>query len=249
MGNMPVGPRYAIYFVPAAGSRLYRFGSRLIGYDCYTGETIPPHQDDALPDDWTALTRTPRRYGFHATLKAPFALAEGCSEAALREAFAAFCAKPRETASVALALRTIDDFAALVPSEACDTLAKLAAACTTCFDGFHAAPTPDELRRRKPEMLTTRQGEHLANWGYPYVFEDYRCHMTLSGSLPRERIAHILESLDRLFHRACLGKTHIDGIALLRQDCAEASFRVMDRLPLAQVRSVLTQGSASIVRA
>ena len=71
-------PRYAVYYAPAADSALWRFGSATLGYDALTGEdlpfAVPPGCDLAL---WPAFTEEPRRYGFHATLKAPFELADG----------------------------------------------------------------------------------------------------------------------------------------------------------------------------
>ena len=85
-------PRYAVYFVPAAQSALYRFGASLLGYDCYTGTEIAFPQALPVPEPaWREMTQEPRRYGFHATLKAPFHLADGAGEAALIEAFHAFC--------------------------------------------------------------------------------------------------------------------------------------------------------------
>ena len=70
--------RYAIYFAPHSGSLLARFGASLLGYDPATGAEVdaPDHPafHDPLSLGWTAA---PRRYGFHATLKAPFHLAEG----------------------------------------------------------------------------------------------------------------------------------------------------------------------------
>ena len=70
---MAADPRFAIYFVPAAASALYRFGASVLGYDCYTGEAIAHPQ--ALPEaEWAKLTAEPTTYGFHATLKAPFRL-------------------------------------------------------------------------------------------------------------------------------------------------------------------------------
>jgi hypothetical protein len=65
-------PRYAIYFVPAQDTNLYRFGASILGYECYTGEDAPFAGDLEIdPGVWTELTDDPRRYGFHATLKAP----------------------------------------------------------------------------------------------------------------------------------------------------------------------------------
>jgi Protein of unknown function (DUF1045) len=84
---MDEGPRYAIYFVPAAGSDLYRFGSSILGYDCYTGEAVT-HPDDVTGDaaSWCSITEEPRRYGFHATLKAPFHLSRDYTELQLADA-------------------------------------------------------------------------------------------------------------------------------------------------------------------
>ena len=68
-------PRYAIYYAPAPGSGLDRFGAALLGYDAFTGKDLPFPEDilQAAPD-WRGLTGDPRKYGFHATLKAPLSL-------------------------------------------------------------------------------------------------------------------------------------------------------------------------------
>ncbi len=65
-------PRYAIYYTAAQGSALDRFGASLLGYDAYGGDELP--FQDGLPSDWRDLTQDPRKYGFHATLKAPMVL-------------------------------------------------------------------------------------------------------------------------------------------------------------------------------
>ena len=83
-------PRYAIYYAPAPGSGLDRFGAALLGYDAFTGKDLPFPEDilQAAPD-WRGLTGDPRKYGFHATLKAPMSLAPGRTEAELVSACAA----------------------------------------------------------------------------------------------------------------------------------------------------------------
>src|ERR1700712_2206872 len=89
-------PRYAIYYAPAPASDLDRFGAELLGYDAFAGQDLPFPDSvmDAAPD-WRELTSDPRKYGFHATLKAPFSLAQGKTEAELFAACAAFAATPR----------------------------------------------------------------------------------------------------------------------------------------------------------
>src|SRR6201996_45018 len=89
-------PRYALYYAPAPRSELGRFGAHLLGYDAFSRKTLrfPVNIEQALPD-WGELTQDPRKYGFHATLKAPMALADDKSEAELLAACAEFAAMPR----------------------------------------------------------------------------------------------------------------------------------------------------------
>src|SRR5262249_22214354 len=66
--------RYAIYFVPQAGTEFYRFGAAALGYDCHTGDGVPFLKTEVAAGTWARLTEAPRTYGFHATMKAPFRL-------------------------------------------------------------------------------------------------------------------------------------------------------------------------------
>src|SRR6202000_715837 len=89
-------PRYAIYYAPQSGSALDRFGAHLLGYDAYRGEELSfPDDMAAIAPDWRELTQDPRKYGFHATLKAPMSLAEGRTEAELLAACETFVSMPR----------------------------------------------------------------------------------------------------------------------------------------------------------
>ena len=109
-------PRYAIYFVPPARSDLYRFGARFLGYDCYSGDDLGHPADIGLAATaWEELTREPRRYGFHATLKAPFRLLPPFTEADLVAELDRFSALPRASVSVEPTIRAIERFIAIVP--------------------------------------------------------------------------------------------------------------------------------------
>ena len=67
-------PRYAMYFAAGADSALSRFGAGLLGYDAHTGDEVPfPDVALRVAPDWHDITADPRKYGFHATLKAPMA--------------------------------------------------------------------------------------------------------------------------------------------------------------------------------
>jgi putative phosphonate metabolism protein len=227
-----VKPRYAVYFVPAAQSALHRFGSTLLGYDCYTGNEIGFPDGLPLPEPtWRELTREPRRYGFHATLKAPFRLADGADETELVEAFHAFCRSEPAAAiftPVVAVVAVIDGFAAIAPSGNEPTVDHLAAACVTAFDRFRAPLNAHDRERRLAAGLSERQTQNLERWGYPYVFEDFRLHLTLTGRLTAERQAVVLPFLREQFAAARgPGPVPIDAIALLRQDNVEARFRVL----------------------
>ena len=181
--------RYAIYFVPPADSDLYRFGASVLGYDCYTGEDVSPSTDLAEWVDRPAAVRVPRQYGFHATLKAPFRLAPGMHERSLIEAFESLARKTSAIASVRLVIQTVKSFVALVPKTPCEALSSLASTCVAEFDEF-SAPLTSKERSRRNVGLTEREAFNLDRWGYPYVFEDFRFHMTLTGPLAGTQSDH-----------------------------------------------------------
>lgn len=226
-------PRYAIYYAPASGSALDRFGIGLLGYDAWTGEDLPFPDDviQAAPD-WRDLSRDPRKYGFHATLKAPFALAPGKSEADLLAACAAFAAIPRPIAVIAPVVDAISGFIAVVPAARSSALDRLAADCVEQFDGFRAPLTAADRARRNPAALTPAQCAHLDRWGYPYVFDAFRFHMTLTGRLDALRRESVLAMLRGRFSELNIAQLAIDRIAVFRQDDARARFRVVGSWPL-----------------
>jgi hypothetical protein len=226
------GPRYAIYFVPAPTSQLYRYGSSILGYDSYSGKTIPfPDGDGAV--NWNELTATPRRYGFHATLKAPFHLAPSCSEQQLVNALQSFAGLGHAAHSFTPSLRELEDFIAIVPEKTEDWLNALAASCTTIFDAYRAPMSPQERARRIASGLSQSQIQNLDRWGYPYVLAEFRFHMTLTGAVPqRRRKAVIAVLLQGLRDMKVEPSVVVDRLALLRQDTTDAAFGVIGEVQL-----------------
>ena len=221
-------PRYAIYFAAGADSALTRFGAELLGYEAYTGDEVP-FADEALriAPDWRDITADPRRYGFHGTLKAPMALASGRTEAELVTACATFAGKVRPIPMIPPIVDAISGFLAIIPAEPVDALQQLAADCVRDFDCFRPPLAAEDRARRKPEKLSERQHEYLDRWGYPYVLEEFRFHMTLTGRLDAERRAPILEMLRRRFAALRLDTLEIDRITLFKQDDAKVRFRII----------------------
>ena len=224
-------PRYAIYFAPEPGSVLDRFGAELLGYDAHQGIDIPFPSGMKLPADWREITQDPRKYGFHATLKAPMALRPGKSEGELIAGCAAFAAVPRTVPMIKPIVDVISGFIALVPAAASPDLERLAADCTSEFEAFRAPLTEQDRARRNPSKLTPRQRELLDHWGYPYVFEEFRFHMTLTGRLDAAH-APILRMLRDCFRDTGIRDLAIDRIALFRQDEPAQRFRVIGHWPL-----------------
>ena len=226
--------RFALYAAPPAQNRLSQAAARWLGRDAWGGAVSPrapaPGFDAATLD---RLTAEPRRYGFHATLKPPFRLAGGATIDGLRSALQAFGASAPAVLVPALDLRRIGPFFALVPEGDLPALQALAAAVVRSFEPFRAPLTEDEVARRRPERLTPRQREHLAAWGYPYVFDEFRFHMTLTGPVPEE-LRDPMEAVLRERFAAFIGRPlAIDSLALFVEPEPPGNFVVDCAVPLA----------------
>lgn len=228
------GPRYAIYFVPPALSQLYRYGSSILGYDSYTGNSVHfPDEFGRGAVNWNELSATPRHYGFHATLKAPFHLAPSCSEKQLINALQNFAGLGHAVHSFVPILREVEDFIAVVPQKTEASLDALAASCTTIFDAYRAPMSPQERARRLASSLSQSQIQNLDRWGYPFVLSEFRFHMTLTGAVPPRRKKAILAVLLSGFHHMKVEQSiAIDRLTLMKQETIDAPFRMLDEAVL-----------------
>jgi putative phosphonate metabolism protein len=225
------GPRFAIYFVPAADTALYRFGTGVLGYDCYTGEPTARLSEAGLNEaEWAALTAEPRIYGFHATLKAPFRLRGEFDREDLLSELKAIAASVAAIPTFEPAVGLIGGFVAVVPRAASPALDQLAADCVTGFEQFRLPMTEQERNKRLAAGLSQRQAANLERFGYPYVFEEFRFHMTLAGRIePGRRAAlHALLQAEFVRHHDH-GPVWVDQLALVRQEHPDAPFRVVGR--------------------
>ena len=221
-------PRYAIYHTAAQAGDLDRFGAQHLGYDAWTGADLPFPKSvvESIPD-WRELTQDPRKYGFHGTLKAPMTLAEDKSENELLAACAAFSNSPRRIPIIRPVVQSISGFIAVIPAEPSRDLQVLAADCVEAFDDFRALLTAEDRARRNPAKLSARQCEYLDRWGYPYVMDEFRFHMTLTGRLDASRREPILSLLQTRFAQLGIERLAIDRIALFKQDNAASRFRII----------------------
>ncbi len=235
MGNYP---RYAIYYAPAPGSVLDRFGADLLGYDAYRGDDLPFPRDLTLATpDWRDLTQDPRKYGFHATLKAPMALASGRTEAQLAAACEAFAGTARSIPAIEPVVDSISGFIAVMPAKPSAELLQFVGDVTREFDSFRAPLTAGDRARRNPAKLTPRQCEYLDRWGYPYVMEEFRFHMTLTGRLDPARREPVMAMLRDRFSAIGLKTLAINRIALFRQNHADSRFRIIQHCAVKQMQN------------
>jgi putative phosphonate metabolism protein len=230
---MTAQARFALYFTAPPGSPLARFGAEVLGYDCDAGAPVARRKLDGIDlAEATAGTAEPARYGFHGTLMAPFALAPGRSADELAHALAAFALGRAPVPLGRLKVAGIGAFTALVPAGLEDAVRSFSGDCVTAFNDFRAPLSAHERERRLAARLSPRQVELLERWGYPYVFSEYRFHMTLTGRLPPQEQARWQAALAAAFAPLAPAPVDIDAISLVRQDDRDAPFRVITRNPL-----------------
>ena len=224
--------RYAVFWAPPPGSGLARFGAGWLGWDAETGGEVA-QPDVALPRPLDQITRTPRRYSFHGTLKPPFRLAMGSDTAALGDATGKLAARFAPVIAPGLAPSASLGFLALMPTAPAPALDALAAACTRDLDRFSAPPDPAELAQRRSRGLTPRQEANLTRWGYPFVLDDFRFHLTLSGRLRPGEAAALTGAVTALAAPHLEPVLHIDDICLFGDPGGGGGFRLLRRYPLA----------------
>ncbi|MEI9987534.1 MAG: DUF1045 domain-containing protein [Aliidongia sp.] len=222
--------RYALYAVPAASHALWPLAADWLGRD----PEAAGDRTAMLPDwleraRWRDITAEPRLYGFHGTLKPPFALAADRSRAELDDALAALGA---EGTPPRLTVASLSSFLALVPDGEALSLHALADRCVAAFDAFRAPPSEAELARRRRAVLSPAQERHLECWGYPYVFDQFRYHMTLTGRLAEPERERLRAWLAEHFAPALAGPVPLE-LALFEQPDQGLPFRLVRRYPIA----------------
>lgn len=229
--------RYAIYYLPPPDSALGRFGRSWFGRDVEAGRDMPaiplPGFDKAAH---ATLIDAPRRYGLHATLKAPFRLARGRTVQDLETAAETFAAQTAPVAGISLNISSIGPFLALVPDGGADGLQELANECVSSFDTLREPLRAADRARRRPETLNARQRDYLDRWGYPYVLEEFRFHITLTGPLPGPLREHVQQALSPRVEPIIRNPIAIDAISIAVQPEPEAPFRLHRSFPLADSR-------------
>lgn len=220
--------RYAVYYAPRDGA----FASRAaawIGRDPATGQAAQ-HPD--IPGvDVAGITRDARRYGFHGTIRAPFRAAPGTDASMIAQAVADLAKRLKPVTCTGLRLENLHGFLALTP-EGCE--AELVALAATVVEVTNPLRTPiseAEIAKRRPETLTPRQRALLDQWGYPFVMEEFRFHLTLTDRMPPDLAGVVQTELAAQFGPVLPRPFVIEDLCLFGEDAA-GLFHLLHRYAL-----------------
>ncbi|WP_159945925.1 DUF1045 domain-containing protein [Rhizobium sp. 18065] len=225
--------RYAIYFTPPADDPLTVAAATWLKRDAFSGNNTELGDLEGIDEgEHHRITEDPRRYGFHATLKAPFELAKGQSEADLLAALQAFCGREFSFALPSAVVGQLGPFFAIIPGATHAPLQDFAARVVEEFEPFRAPLSDADIARRNPDRLGATQRENLLRWGYPHVFDVFRFHMTLTGPIAPERSATVADVLERRFADFIQKPLAISGLGLFVETERGAPFTIHSWHPL-----------------
>jgi hypothetical protein len=177
--------RYAVYWVPERIHPLWEAGCSWLGRD----PEDPTRGPEPVPH-----TETPRRYGFHATLKAPTRLADGVDAHEFVAAVRSIAATTAPFAMPRLEVGRLADFIALRPTGTSEAVRALADRCVLELDRFRAPFTREEWQMRIVGLDADQQAL-TSRLGYHHVLDHWRFHMTLSNGFGGDPGARDQESL------------------------------------------------------
>jgi len=238
MNLAPDAHRHAAYYAPAPGSIAWDLGSQWLGRCAQSDRLLPqPSLAGISPANFQRLTQAPRRYGWHATLKAPFSLAENTEPTQLQASFVHVAATASASIVLDVEVAQIGNFLALVPVRRNQALHALADHCVQQLHAYAAPLPPSELARRSQGGLSQRQERMLEQWGYPHVMEEFQFHMTLTGpliSVSASECAELVAHARQWFAPLRSKGLHIDAVSWFVEPTAGGNFLYVERFALAQ---------------
>jgi hypothetical protein len=221
--------RYAVYYAPRPGPLAQRTANWL-GWDPASGAARVQPDLPGIPFP-AVMTAEARRYGFHGTIRAPFRLADGVGPEDARAVVATLAGRLAPVTCAGLELENLAGFLALTPMGCEAALLDLGAKVVEGTNALRAPLTEGEIARRRPESLTPRQRELLDQWGYPYVMEEFRFHLTLTDRLPEGEVPGVQAALADYLEGALPRPFVIEDLCLFGEDAA-GRFHLIHRYAL-----------------
>jgi hypothetical protein len=223
--------RAALYWAPEGDDPLWAAGNAWLGRDPELN--VPVSQPDV--PGIGEVTAAARVYGFHATLRPPMRLAGSWVDFMEAAEAAAGAVAPFDLP--ALAVADLDGFLALREATPCPALQALADACVAWTEPCRLPADAVELARRRAAGLSAEQEAMLRRWGYPYVMQCWRFHMTLTRRLSPEAMRRMREAAEAHFSSTLNMRRRVSAISVFTQRAGDP-FRLSHRLELrGQARS------------
>ncbi len=225
--------RYAIYYAPTVGSALMRYGNGWLGFDPENGFNANlPVKEKILEYQADKYISSPRRYGFHGTLKPPFSLCKHHDVYELDLALQSLAGELKPATSGPLALKNIGRFICLAPTGDCSEIVQLATSTVKDLDRFRGPQSEAQLAKRRAAGLNTKQESYLQRFGYPYVMDEFRFHLTLTNSLSEGDLKMIFPLLEELMKEVCREDFRISELCLFADPGENKPFQLLKRYPL-----------------
>ncbi len=230
-------PRYALFFAPAKDDPLTKAAAIWLGRDAFDGGEIdrPSLMKDQSREAFDAMTASPRRYGFHGTLKAPFELALGTNLEQLDQKLADYASGLQSFQLPKFEVGRLGPFFALRTEHPSEDLKMLATNLVRDFDHFRAPLDEHDIARRKPERLSQSQRDNLLTWGYPYIFDDFRFHMTLSDPIADDLANAFGAAAKHHFEAALAVPKTVSALSLFVETERGAPFTIHRQFPFGAV--------------
>jgi hypothetical protein len=215
--------RYAIYFCPASDTALGR-----LGHDWLAASPHAPELPGISTERRNALLVKARRYGWHATIRAPFTPAVDVAYDDVRRAVVSV-AHACASFELPLHIHRLAGFLALRP---CVDGAAPKQLATTCLKALLplCAPLSKEMLDRRSVGLDADEVRLLQGYGYPYVLDRYRFHLTLSAPAIESEENVMREWLEPRV--AELPPTRVDALSICREATPGGAFELVERIPL-----------------
>jgi hypothetical protein len=217
---LPEPYRAAVYYAPERDDPLWGLGCAWLGRDAEMDEARPQ------PGVLAHLTVSPRRYGFHATLKPPMRLKLGFD--AFLDGAKKLSAGLKPFRMPALEVRQLGRFTALCLAEHSAAFRALADDCVTALDA-HRLPEDAAAQAARAVGRSARQRVNIERFGYPLLFEDWQFHMTLSDAVGDPSLR---EQADLYFEAVLAAPRRVTSICIFQEVSRGGDFLLTHRLRL-----------------
>jgi len=218
--------RVAIYFLPKKNSSLENFGKNLLGRDINKKKKISLtrrqkyfiNRGFTYFDELKDYCEQPAKYGFHATLKAPFRLKRNVKTKNFYDVISHIAAQHSRFKIKGLKIVYSKKFTFITSRKPNKLLINLENDLVKHLDTFRAELNKTEIKKRIPDSLTFKQNKYLKEWGYPFVFDQFKFHMTLMNQNNNKLSNKQKLELEKLIYKISNNVIEFNEISLLGEN-------------------------------